>query len=110
MIESGCGTGQATVSLAERGLTIIAVESGAELAAVARRRLARFPSVDVFTTPFEAWDPPGAPFDAVVAFNSLHWIDPQLRYSKPSELLRPGAGMVVGVLVGAADGRRALLG
>jgi SAM-dependent methyltransferase len=96
VIEIGCGTGQATVSLAERGLTITAVELGAELAAVARRRLARFPSVDVVTTSFEAWEPPGAPFDAVVAFNSLHWIDPQLRYSKPSELLRPGAAMVVG--------------
>jgi SAM-dependent methyltransferase len=96
VIEIGCGTGQATVSLAERGLTITAVGLGAELAAVARRRLARFPSVDVLTTSFEAWEPPGAPFDAVVAFNSLHWIDPQLRYSKPSELLRPGAAMVVG--------------
>ena len=96
MIEIGCGTGQATVLLAERGLTITAVELGAELGAVARRRLAGFPSVDVLTTSFEAWEPLGAPFDAVVAFNSLHWIDPQLRYSKPYELLRPGAAMVVG--------------
>jgi SAM-dependent methyltransferase len=96
VIEIGCGTGQATVPLAERGLTITAVELGAELGAVARRRLAGFPSVDVLTTSFEAWEPLGAPFDAVVAFNSLHWIDPQLRYSKPYELLRPGAAMVVG--------------
>jgi protein-L-isoaspartate O-methyltransferase len=57
VIEIGCGTGQATVSLAERGLTITALELGAELAAVARRRLARFPSVDVLTTSFEAWNP-----------------------------------------------------
>jgi 16S rRNA A1518/A1519 N6-dimethyltransferase RsmA/KsgA/DIM1 with predicted DNA glycosylase/AP lyase activity len=35
VIEIGCGTGQATVPLAERGLTITAVELGAELAAVA---------------------------------------------------------------------------
>ena len=50
----------------------------------------------MLTAPFEAWEPPEAPFDAVVAFNSLHWIDPQLRYSKPYELLRPGAAIVVG--------------
>jgi SAM-dependent methyltransferase len=96
VVEIGCGTGQATVPLAERGLRITAVELGAELAAVARRRLANFPSVDVVTASFEAWEPPGAPFDAVVAVSSLHWIDPELRYSKPYGLLRPGAAMVVG--------------
>lgn len=31
-----------------------------------------------------------------MAFNSLHWIDPQLRYSKPAALLEPGGAMVVG--------------
>ena len=36
----GCGTGQATVPLAERGMAVTAVELGAGLAAVARRRLA----------------------------------------------------------------------
>lgn len=33
---------------------------------------------------------------AHVAFNSLHWIDPQLRYSKPAGLLEPGGAMIVG--------------
>ncbi len=95
-VEIGCGTGQATVPLAQRGLAITALELGAELAAVARRRLAGFPSVDVVTTSFESWEPQDAPFDAVVAFNSLHWIHPQLRYSKPFGLLEPGGAMVVG--------------
>jgi SAM-dependent methyltransferase len=94
--EIGCGTGQATVSLAERGMAVTAVELGAGLAAVARRRLAGFQSSEVLTTSFEDWDPGGARFDAVVAVNSLHWIDPQLRYAKPASLLAPGAVMVVG--------------
>jgi len=94
--EIGCGTGQATVPLAERGMVVTAVELGAELAAVARRRLAGFPSAGVLTTSFEDWQPPADPFDAVVAFNSLHWVDPHLRYSKPSWLLEPGGAMVVG--------------
>ena len=34
VIEIGCGTGQATVPLAQRGLAITAVELGGELAAV----------------------------------------------------------------------------
>ena len=38
VLEIGCGTGQATVPLAERGLAITAVELGPELAAVASLR------------------------------------------------------------------------
>jgi len=89
VVEIGCGTGQATVPLAERGLAVTAVELGASLAAVARRRLAAYPSARVVTSSFEDWEPEGAPFDAVTAFSSLHWIDPRLRYAKPAGLLRP---------------------
>lgn len=95
VMEIGCGTGQATVPLAERGLTVTAVELGAELAAIARRRLTGFPAAEVVTCSFEDWPPPGAAFDAVVAVNSLHWIDPELRYSKPYGLLRSGGAMAV---------------
>ena len=95
VIEIGCGTGQATVPLAQRGLAVTAVELGAELAAVARRRLAAFPAAEVVTSSFEDWEADGASAGAVVAVNSLHWIDPQLRYAKPRELLRPGGAMVI---------------
>jgi SAM-dependent methyltransferase len=95
VIEIGCGTGQATVPLAQRGLAVTAVELGAELAAIARHRLAAFPSAEVITCAFEEWQPDAAPADAVVAVNCLHWIDPQLRYSKPYELLRPGGALAV---------------
>src|SRR5690348_4869599 len=90
VLEIGCGTGQATVPLAERGLAVTAVELGAGLAAIARRRLAGFPAAEVVTSAFEDWTPPSTPFDAVVAVSSLHWIDPRLRYRKPHGLLRPG--------------------
>ena len=95
VLEIGCGTGQATVPLAERALAVTAVELGAELAAIARRRLAAFPAAEVVTCAFEDWTPRGSPFDAVVAVSSLHWIDPHLRYSKPHELLRPGGAVAV---------------
>ena len=95
VLEIGCGTGQATVPLAARGLAVTAVELGAELAAIARRRLAGFPAADVVTSAFEDWPPQGATFDAVVAVNSLHWIDPRLRYSKPHGLLRSAGVMAV---------------
>jgi SAM-dependent methyltransferase len=95
-VEIGCGTGQATVPLAERGLAVTAVELGPSLAAIARRRLAAFPSTRVVTSSFEDWEAEGAPFDAVMAFCSLHWIEPRLRYAKPAGLLRPGSSFCFG--------------
>lgn len=98
VVEIGCGTGQATIPLAERGLAVIAVELGAELATITRRRLAGIPAAEVVTCSFEEWQPPDAlsgAVDAVVAFNSLHWIDPELRFTKPYGLLRPGGAMAV---------------
>ncbi len=94
--EIGPGTGQATVPLAERGLAVTGVELDASLAEVARRRLAAFPSCSVVTGAFEEWEPRDTPFDAIVAVNSLHWIDPGVRYAKPARLLRPGSAMAVG--------------
>lgn len=95
VVEIGCGAGQATVPLAKRGLAVIAVELGPQLSAIARRRLSGFPDVEVVTRSFEEWRPQEAGFDAVVAVSSLHWIDPQLRYAKPYELLRVGGVMAV---------------
>lgn len=95
VIEIGCGTGQATVPLAERGLAVTAIELGAELAAIARRRLAGYPAAEVVTCSFEDWQPTGGPADAVLAVSALHWIDPDLRYAKPAELLRAGGALAV---------------
>src|SRR5438128_6585766 len=56
VLEIGCGTGQATLPLAERGLDVVCVELGEQLAAVARRKLAGFPHVEVVTAAFEDWE------------------------------------------------------
>jgi SAM-dependent methyltransferase len=96
VVEIGAGTGQATVPLAERGLAVTAVELGPALAAVARRRLAGFPDVEVVASAFEDWNPNHHDVDAVVAINCLHWIDPAVRYAKPAGLLKPRGAMVVG--------------
>ncbi len=91
VLEIGCATGKATRPLAERGLRLTCVELGGELAAVARRNLARFDDVDVVHAAFETWRPPeGTAFAAVIAATAWHWIDPGLRYRRAWELLRPG--------------------
>ncbi|HEY3765948.1 MAG TPA: methyltransferase domain-containing protein [Gaiellales bacterium] len=91
VLEVGCATGKATRPLAERGLRLTCVELGAELAAVARQNLARFRDVEVVHAPFETWRPPkGTEYAAVVAATAWHWTDPELRYRRAWELLRPG--------------------
>lgn len=96
VLEIGCGTGQATLPLAERGLRVTAVELGAESAELARKKLAGFRTVTVATSSFEAWTPDASPYSAVVAVNSLHWVDPELRYAKPAQVLKPGGYLAVG--------------
>jgi SAM-dependent methyltransferase len=95
VLEIGCGPGKATLPLAGRGLRVTCVELGASLAAVARRKLAFFPGVDVINADFETWRPERAEFDAVVAFTSFHWIPPELRYLKSAALLRDAGALAV---------------
>lgn len=88
VLEIGCGTGQATLPLAERGYEIICVELGANMAAVAQRKLAGFPSVQVVISAFEDWPLPTEPFDVVFAATAFHWLDPTVRVAKAADALR----------------------
>ncbi len=49
LLEVGCGTGQATRSLAALGCSVTAIEPGAGMAGLARQRLAAFGNVEVET-------------------------------------------------------------
>src|ERR687894_332937 len=67
VLEVGCGTGLATRSLARLGGAVTAVEPGAGMAALARRRLAALHNVEVESSTFEEWDDRGRRFDVLVA-------------------------------------------
>jgi SAM-dependent methyltransferase len=95
VVEIGCGTGQATLPLAERGFEVVCIELGEQLAAVARRKLGAFPAVEIINAPFETWEPANAAFDAIVAFTAFHWIDPALRYEKSASLLREAGALAL---------------
>lgn len=91
LLEVGCATGKATVPLAQRGFRLTCIELGTDLAAEARRNLARWPAAEVVNEAFETWmPPPQAAYDLVFAATAWHWIDPAVRYRKARELLRPG--------------------
>jgi SAM-dependent methyltransferase len=91
LCEVGAGPGKATIPLARRGFRITCVELGAALAGEARRNLAGFDRVTVVNADFETWRPasPEA-FGLVFAATAWHWIDPEIRYPKARELLKPG--------------------
>lgn len=95
LLEIGCGTGQATVPLARRGYRIVCVELGAGLAAVARRKLAGFPQVEVVQGAFETFEPESSDFDAIVAATAFHWVDPTVRYERSARLLRDRGALAV---------------
>jgi SAM-dependent methyltransferase len=96
VLEVGCGTGQLSVPLAERGVELVAVELGRNLAAFARRNLARFPHAQVENASFEDWYLPAEPFDTVVVANTFHWLDLELRFSKSARALKPGGYLTIG--------------
>ena len=95
IVEVGCGTGQATRPLAERGYHIAAVEPGAGLARLARERVAAFPNVEIAISTFEDWDPHQRRFDLLVAAASWHWIDPAIGWRRAHHILKPDGWMAI---------------
>jgi SAM-dependent methyltransferase len=65
-------------------VTVLGVDPDARMADVARRS-----GIDVEIGNFETWDAAGRTFDAVVAGQAWHWVDPVLGARKAAEVLRP---------------------
>ena len=90
VLEVGCGTGQATRSLAALGCSVTAIEPGAEMAGLARQRIATFSNVTIETSTFEEWDDRGRHFDVLVAASAWHWVDPTIGWQRAHDVLYPG--------------------
>lgn len=88
ILEVGCGTGQATLPLAQRGYAIDCVEPGAQMAAIARDNLAAFDQVNIIRADFERFSAPPATYDLLLSANAFHWVDPKIRFRKAHDLLR----------------------
>jgi SAM-dependent methyltransferase len=91
VLEIGCGTGQATLPLAQLGCVVTAVELDAAMAALARRNV---PGAEVVVSAFEDWEPV-LPFDLVVSATAFHWLDPDVRMAKSADALRMGGSLAV---------------
>lgn len=94
VLEVGCGTGQATLPLAQRGLRMHALELGPALAALAQQNLADYPNVTVEQIAFENFKTE-ALFDALVSVQAFHWIEPETGLAHAASLLRPGGALLL---------------
>ncbi|MCU1647261.1 MAG: Methyltransferase type 11 [Nocardia sp.] len=85
LLDVGCGTGIAARQFRAAGCTTLGVEPDARMADFARRS-----GIDVEVATFEAWDPAGRTFDAIVAGQAWHWVDPIAGAAKSAQVLRTG--------------------
>jgi SAM-dependent methyltransferase len=85
VVDVGTGTGIVARQLQEAGCTVLGVEPDERMADFARGT-----GVEVEVATFEAWEPAGRVFDAVIAGQAWHWVDPVAGGSKAAAALRPG--------------------
>src|SRR5690349_9042073 len=84
VLDVGCGTGTAARQFLAAGAVVLGVEPDGRMAEFARRS-----GIEVEVATFEAWDPAGRAFDAVVAGTAWHWVDPVAGAAKAAQVLRP---------------------
>ncbi len=94
-LEVGCGTGQATLPFARRGLSILCLDIGLDLLRRAQANLSAYPSVRFQNIAFEDWTPEPEPFDLFLSATAFHWVPPEIGYPKAARILHPGATLAL---------------
>lgn len=84
VLDVGIGTGLSARPFRDAGCTMLGVEVDPRMAGVAQRH-----GFDVEIAAFERWDAAGRTFDAVIAGQTWHWIDPITGAARAAQLLRP---------------------
>jgi SAM-dependent methyltransferase len=90
VLDVGCGTGIAARQFQAAGCTVLGVEPDARMAEFARAR-----GLPVEVATFETWQPGGRTFDAVIAAQSWHWIDPVAGAVQAANVLRPRGRLAI---------------
>ena len=87
VLDVGCGTGIAARQFQAAGCQVLGVDPDERMAELARRA-----GLDVEVATIETWDPAGRSFDAVIAGQAWHWVDPVAGAAKAAQAVRPGGG------------------
>ena len=95
LLEIGCGTGQATLPFASRGYTILCLDIGSNMLALAKEKLKSYPAVSFRHTSFEDWPARLGAFDLVFSATAFHWVPPGIGFPKAALVLKPGGALAV---------------
>lgn len=90
VLDVGCGTGIVARQFAAAGCTVLGVDPDARMV-----EFARSTGVSAEVGTFEEWEPAGRTYDAVVAGQAWHWVDPVAGAAKAARILRPGGRLAV---------------
>ncbi len=90
VLEVGCGTGKLTELLAAHQLHVDAVDPGARMIELAKRRVGGRGDVRFHVGRFEEVAFPEKAFEAVFSANAFHWVDPLIGWTKVASHLQPG--------------------
>jgi SAM-dependent methyltransferase len=85
VLDVGCGTGIVARQFQAAGATVLGIDPDARMADLARQC-----GLAVEVATFEDWDPDGRAFDAVIAGQAWHWVEPVAGAAKAARALRPG--------------------
>jgi SAM-dependent methyltransferase len=95
VIEVGAGTGKASPAFAARQVSLTCVEPDERMATLLADRLADYPLAGIVHGGFEQWDGPADQFGLLVSATAWHWVEPEVRWTKAVEVLRPGAAIAL---------------
>jgi SAM-dependent methyltransferase len=90
VLDVGCGTGIAARLFQAAGCRVLGVDPDPRMAELARQS-----GTETEVATFEAWDPAGRTFDAVIAAQAWHWVDPVAGAAQAARVLRPGGRFAV---------------
>jgi SAM-dependent methyltransferase len=90
VLDVGIGTGISARPFQAAGCRVLGVDVDARMAEFARQH-----GFEVEVAKFEDWGPAGRTFDAVIAGQAWHWVDPVAGAAKAAEALRPGGRLAV---------------
>ena len=95
ILEIGCGPGTATLPFARRGYSMLCLELGENLAALAAEHCRPYPAVEIRNTTFEDWPLRRQAFDLVISASAFHWIPPGPGHAKVAAALNDAGSMAL---------------
>jgi len=90
VLDVGCGTGICARLFQAAGCRVLGVEPDPRMAELAGQG-----GTPTEVVKFEDWEPAGRTFDAVIAAQAWHWVEPAAGAAKAAAVLRPGGRLAV---------------